>query len=63
MLKEFIYKISKDIFVISFASLVVFGILEWLEPGFVSNYISFAVLLLIPVIFGILIILLQKIKS
>jgi hypothetical protein len=61
-MKEFFYKIFKDIFVVSFVTLIVFSILEWLEPGFVSYYISFNLLLIIPLISGIIVILLQKKK-
>lgn len=61
--KEFFYKVSKDLFVVSFISLVVFAIFERLEPGFVSFYISFNLLLIIPVVSGILTVLLEKIKT
>lgn len=60
--KEFFYKVSKDLFVVSFITLVVFAILEWFEPGFVSFYISFNLLLIIPVVSGILTVLLEKNK-
>lgn len=58
--QEFFYKISKDAFVVSFVMLIVFSLLEWAEPGFVSFYISFNLLLIIPIISGILTILLEK---
>ncbi len=61
MLKDFFYKVFKDIFVSSFIVLVVFSFLEWLEPGFVSYHISFNLLLIIPLISGIVVILLTKI--
>jgi hypothetical protein len=61
--KEFIYIICKDIFTISFISLAVFGIAEWLEPGFVSYYISFVWLLIIPLIFGTVTVILDKNKT
>lgn len=60
MFKNFIYKIVNDIFVSSFITLIVFVILEWLEPGFVSYYLSFNLLLIIPLISGIVTLLIQK---
>jgi len=59
-IKEFFYKIFRDAFVISFITIVVFGILDWIEPGFVSFYISFNLLLIIPLIFGILTVIFEK---
>ena len=59
-MKEFFYKISKDIFVISFITFIVFAILEWAEPGFVSFYISFNLLLIIPIISGTVTVILEK---
>ncbi|MBI5071345.1 hypothetical protein HZB93_00380 [Candidatus Falkowbacteria bacterium] len=61
-IKEFFYKIFRDAFVISFITLIVFGIFEWFEPGFVSFYISFSLLLIIPLVSGILTVLFGKIK-
>lgn len=63
--KEFFYKVFKDVFVISFITLVVFAILERFQPGFVSNYISFSLLLIIPFLSGTLTVILakQKIKT
>jgi UPF0716 family protein affecting phage T7 exclusion len=63
--KEFFYKIFRDLFVISFITLVVFSFLEWFQPGFVSDYISFNLLLIIPFVSGILTVILdkQKIKT
>ncbi|MBU1146639.1 hypothetical protein KKD80_03790 [Patescibacteria group bacterium] len=61
-IKEFFYRIFRDAFVISFITLTIFGLLEWFEPGFVSFYISFNLLLIIPLISGILTILLDKQK-
>lgn len=51
-LRDFIYKVCKDIFAVSFVTLTVFGIFEWFEPGFVSYYLSFNWLLIIPVVSG-----------
>lgn len=50
--RDFIYKVSRDIFMVSFVTLIVFSFLERAEPGFVSYYISFNLLLIIPIIFG-----------
>lgn len=61
-LKEFFYKVSKDIFITSFIVLVVFGFFELLELGFVSYYISFSWLLIIPAIFGTVTVILDKNK-
>lgn len=58
--KEFFYKVFRDVFVISFITVIVFGILERLEPGFVSFYISFNLLLIIPLSSGILTIILEE---
>ncbi len=58
--KEFFYKIFRDAFAVSFISLFIFGAMEWFEPGFVSFYISFNLLLIIPLISGILTVLLDK---
>lgn len=60
MKQELFYKIFRDIFIASFVTLATFSVLEWLEPGFVSYYISFNLLLIIPLISGILTILLTK---
>jgi len=60
MLKEFFYKIIKDIFVVSLVTLIVFSILEWTEPGFVSYYINFNLLLAIPLVSGIISLLMQR---
>jgi len=62
MAKDFSYKVSKDIFVVSSIALAVFGGLEWFEPGFVSYYINFNWLLIIPVIFGTVTVILDKNK-
>jgi hypothetical protein len=62
MAKEFFYKVFRDVFVISFITLIVFGILERFEPGFVSFYISFNLLLIIPLSSGILTVILDKQK-
>lgn len=63
--KEFFYKVFRDAFVISFIALVVFSFLEWFQPGFVSDYISFSLLLIIPFLSGTLTVILdkQKIKA
>ncbi len=61
-IKEFFYKIFRDAFAISFVSFIIFGLLEWFQPGFVSFYISFNLLLMIPLVSGILTILLEKQK-
>jgi len=58
--KDFFYKISRDLFGVSFAALVFFSLLEWFQPGFVSFYISFNLLLIIPLVSGILTILLLE---
>jgi hypothetical protein len=58
--KEFFYKVSKDVFIISFITLVVFAILEWAEPGFVSYHISFNLLLAISLVSGIVIVLFKS---
>ncbi len=62
MFRDFVYKVSKDLFVVSFVTLIVFGFLEWFEPGFVSDYISFNWLLIVPFVSGILTVLLDKNK-
>ncbi|OGF21180.1 hypothetical protein A2316_03460 [Candidatus Falkowbacteria bacterium RIFOXYB2_FULL_38_15] len=54
LFKIFVQKIIRDAFAVSFAALVIFSFLEWQEPGFVSNYISFVLLLSLPLVFGIL---------
>lgn len=59
-IKEFFYKIFRDAFVVSFIILIVFCILDWIEPGFVSFYISFNLLLIIPLVSGILTVILDK---
>lgn len=61
-IKEFIYKICKDVFVIFSITFVVFAIMEWFEPGFVSYYLNFNWLLLIPLIFGTVTVILDKNK-
>jgi hypothetical protein len=58
--KDFFYKIARDLFGVSFAALVFFSLLEWFQPGFVSFYISFNLLLIIPLVSGILTILLLE---
>jgi hypothetical protein len=60
--REFFYKTFRDLFGVSFTALVFFSLLEWFQPGFVSFYISFNLLLIIPLISGILTILLDKQK-
>lgn len=60
--KEFFYKVFRDTFVISFITLIIFSILERLESGFVSFYISFNLLLIIPLFSGILTVILDKRK-
>jgi hypothetical protein len=50
------------LFGVSFAALMFFSLLEWFQPGFVSFYISFNLLLMIPFVSGILTILLDKQK-
>jgi len=55
--KIFVQKIIKDAFAVSFVALVIFSFLEWQEPGFVSNYISFVLLLSLPLFFGILVVI------
>ena len=59
-IKEFFYKVFRDAFAVSFITLVIFGILDWFEPGFVSFYISFNLLLIIPLVSGILTVILDK---
>jgi len=58
--KIFVQKIIKDIFAVSFVALVIFSFLEWQEPGFVSNYISFVLLLSLPLFFGILTVIMEN---
>jgi hypothetical protein len=60
LFKIFIQRVIKDIFTISFIAFVIFSILEWLEPGFVSNFISFVLLLSLPLFSGILTITLKR---
>ncbi len=60
--KEFFYKVFRDAFVISFITLIIFSVLERFEPGFVSFYISFNLLLIIPLFSGILTVILDKRK-
>lgn len=59
-IKEFFYKIFRDAFVISFITLIVFSIFEWFEPGFVSFYISFSLLLIIPLVSGTVTVILGR---
>lgn len=59
-IKEFFFKICKDIFVVSFVTLAVFGLFEWFEPGFVSYYLSFNWLLIIPLVSGTVAVILDK---
>jgi hypothetical protein len=54
IIKEFISKVSKDIFIISFITFVVFFILESLERGFVTNYINVNALLVICFLSGLI---------
>ena len=58
--KIFVQKIIKDIFAVSFVALMIFSFLEWQEPGFVSNYISFVLLLSLPLFFGILTVIMEN---
>lgn len=58
-LQKVITFILRDVFVVSFISLVVFFILELVRPGFVSNYISFVLLLIIPLISGTILVLIK----
>ncbi len=60
--KEFFYKVFRDAFMISFVTLIIFSILERLESGFVSFYISFNLLLIIPLVSGILTVILDRRK-
>ncbi|HLD30704.1 MAG TPA: hypothetical protein VJB41_00675 [Patescibacteria group bacterium] len=57
LFKIFVQKIIKDVFAVSFVALVIFSFLEWQEPGFVSNYINFVLLLSLPLFFGILVVI------
>jgi hypothetical protein len=57
--KQLILKITKDIFIISFVTFVVFFLLESLERGFVTNYINVNVLLVICFLSGLISIILR----
>jgi len=59
-LKNFIIKVSEDVFAVSFIVLMIFSFFEWLEPGFVSFYINFVWLLMIPLVSGIITIISKK---
>ena len=60
LFKIFVQKIIKDVFAVSFVALAILSFLEWQEPGFVSNYISFVLLLSLPLFFGILTVIMEN---
>jgi len=59
-IKEFLFKVSKDIFIISFFTFIIYFILENFKRGFVINYINMNILLTICLLSGIIVIFLYE---